>query len=117
MRSMNWKEPVIENVVINGKFFPRIGKLRIAGIPYKGASLKALAEFCGERTECSYCWEMKTTCGRWEQAGGEAVLRFLLIVQQSACLPGTLMETASTAGNTGFWSITKTLKKIQRGHA
>mgnify|MGYP007100772681 CR=1 FL=1 len=44
MRSMNWKEPVIENVVINGKFFPRIGKLRIAGIPYKGASLKALAE-------------------------------------------------------------------------
>lgn len=73
MRSMNWKEPVIENVVINGKFFPRIGKLRIAGVPYKGASLKALAEFCGERTECSYCWEMKTTCGRWEQAGGEAV--------------------------------------------
>ena len=73
MRSMNWKEPVIENVVINGKSFPRLGKLRIAGVPRKGEELQALAEFCGERTECSYCWEIQTSCGQWKQAGGEAV--------------------------------------------
>ena len=32
--------------------------------------LQALAEFCGERTECSYCWEIQTSCGQWKQAGG-----------------------------------------------
>ena len=33
MRSMNWKDSVVDDVVINGKCFPRPGGVRILGVP------------------------------------------------------------------------------------
>ena len=33
LRSMNWKDAVVENVTINGKRFPRPGYVRILGVP------------------------------------------------------------------------------------
>ena len=44
MRSMNWKEPVVDDVVINGKCFPRPGGVRILGVPVRGLSLIHISE-------------------------------------------------------------------------
>ncbi|MGM9603961.1 MAG: glycoside hydrolase family 28 protein, partial [Faecousia sp.] len=38
LRSMNWQDAVVENVVINGKRFPRPGYVRILGVPAPGGS-------------------------------------------------------------------------------
>ena len=43
MRSMNWKEPVVDDVIINGKSFPRPGGVRILGVPVNGETVKAEA--------------------------------------------------------------------------
>ena len=40
MRSMNWKEPVVDDVIINGKSFPRPGGVRILGVPVNGETVK-----------------------------------------------------------------------------
>ena len=49
LRSMNWQNPIIENVIINGKQFPRPGWVRILGVLSPGAQLKAEGDaFPGE---------------------------------------------------------------------
>lgn len=57
MHSMNWKDPVVENVVINGQRFPRPGKVRILGLPVKDRQVKASAQICGGDGECQFIWE------------------------------------------------------------
>lgn len=75
MRSMNWKEPVIEQVVINGKSFPRPGNVRILGIPAAGETVSASAEGCGGSGQCVYIWHTRTEDAGWQQAGeGECFL-------------------------------------------
>lgn len=68
MRSMNWKDPVVENVVINRKKFPRPQKVRIAGVPKEGSRVEALAEICGGRGECRFTWEVSRAGESWEAA-------------------------------------------------
>lgn len=66
MRSMNWKDPVVEQVVINGKRFPRPGKVRILGVPEHGKTVSVSAEFCGGREECKFLWEISTDRKKWK---------------------------------------------------
>lgn len=69
MRSMNWKDPVIEKVVINGKQFPRPGSVRILGIPAAGELSTAAAENCGGQAECSFFWHTSADGSYWQPAG------------------------------------------------
>jgi len=70
MRSMNWKNPVIENVVINGKRFPRPGSVRILGVPEKGSTVKAFALCNGGAGTCAYIWQASVDKKVWEDCGG-----------------------------------------------
>ena len=58
MRSMNWEDPVVEDVQINGKPFPRPGKVRILGVPVEGHAVQACAEYCGGEGELYFTWEV-----------------------------------------------------------
>lgn len=69
MRSMNWKDPVIENVVINGKSFPRPGSVRILGVPRKGSTVAASAVCSGGIGSCDYRWQISGDGSAWEDCG------------------------------------------------
>lgn len=69
MRSMNWKDPVIEQVMINGRRFPRPGKVRILGIPVEREQVEASAEVCGGQGECGYAWDISEDGTKWSRAG------------------------------------------------
>ena len=66
MRSMNWKEPVVEQVVINGKKFPRPGKVRILGVPVRGGEVAASAENCGGQARCTFFWQLSSNGADWD---------------------------------------------------
>ncbi len=70
MRSMNWKDPVIEHVVINGKEFPRPGHVRILGVPLRGRTVEACAENCGGKEPCRFRWQVSADGADWEDKGG-----------------------------------------------
>lgn len=69
MRAMNWKNPVIENVTINGQRFPRPGKVRILGVPVEGEQVAAAAEHCGGQGDCGFIWDVSEDGTRWDGAG------------------------------------------------
>lgn len=69
MRSMNWKEPVMENVIINGKAFPRPGSVRILGVPVQGREVEASAKLCGEGADCRFYWQVSPDGSSWSDAG------------------------------------------------
>lgn len=75
LRSMNWKQACVENVVINGKPFPRPGYVRILGVPAPGGQVTAAAECCGTQRLLVYRWEMCTTQDHWQAAGSGPVLQ------------------------------------------
>lgn len=75
MRSMNWKDPVVEQVEINGKRFPRPGYVRILGVPFEGTKVKGAWESCGGQTECTLKWQVSSDGETWEDGGlGEEFL-------------------------------------------
>lgn len=69
IRGMNWSCPVVENVVINGRRFPRPGKVRILGVPAEHGKITASAEFCGGHGQCGFAWEISEDGKNWEEAG------------------------------------------------
>lgn len=66
---MNWSCPVVENVVINGRRFPRPGKVRILGVPAEHGRISASAEFCGGHGQCGFAWEISEDGKTWGEAG------------------------------------------------
>ena len=58
MRSMNWKDPVIRQVFINGMAFPRPGRVRILGVPQAAGQVSASAENCGGEGKCRFWWQV-----------------------------------------------------------
>ena len=93
MRSMNWKDAVVENVEINGKVFPRPGYVRILGVPRPGERVQASAQYLGGDGRLCYRWEVSADGNVWSGAGeGE-----FMEVPQGACWVRLLAEDA--AGN------------------
>ncbi|MDO4330735.1 MAG: glycoside hydrolase family 28 protein [Lachnospiraceae bacterium] len=69
MRSMNWKDPVIEQVRINGKSFPRPGCVRILGVPREGCEVKASSQVCGGPSACTFRWQFAEEREKWKEGG------------------------------------------------
>ncbi len=69
MRSMNWVNPIIENVVINGMNFPRPCNVRILGVTLFGNRVNASADFCGDKVKCEFYWEASKNGTEWEHLG------------------------------------------------
>ena len=71
IRCMNWKDPVVENVVINGSHFPRPISVRITDVPQAGEWCHAQARLCDGVGEYRYFWEY---CGQdevWKKLDGD----------------------------------------------
>lgn len=57
LRAVNWQNPVLENVVINGMKYPAPSDTRMEGIPAAGMSVKADAILLGgDQTSLDYEW-------------------------------------------------------------
>ncbi len=69
MRSMNWKDAVVENVILNGKRFPRPGHVRILGIPKPEQTVTAYAECCGIDHPLTYTWKASADGIVWQTVG------------------------------------------------
>lgn len=69
LRSMNWENAVVENVVINGLTFPRPGFVRILGVPFPGAKVTASAQSLGGNEQLTYLWETSRDGRSWKAAG------------------------------------------------
>lgn len=74
VRFMNWQDPVIENVLINGKRFPRPVSVRILGVPTPGAPVTAEAA-CITEQSLSYIWESSPDGKVWTRCGKEKQLK------------------------------------------
>lgn len=75
LRSMNWQDAVVENVVINGKRFPRPGYVRILGVPSPGGNIGASAESCGTQKPLRFLWECSEDNMLWRICGnGEKLM-------------------------------------------
>ena len=67
MRSMNWQDPVVEQVTINGLAFPRPGKVRVLGIPFAGEPAAASCQVLGGSGRCQFVWEVSEDGTAWRQ--------------------------------------------------
>ena len=68
LRSMNWDNSIVENVLINDKAFPRPTHVHIATLPQPGSTLFATADYCGPEA-LSYKWFVSTDGEVWKHAG------------------------------------------------
>lgn len=71
MRSMNWENPLVEHVTINGKEYPRPGSVRILGVTMEGETVKAASKPLGGCADCRYIWEVSADRHAWKEAGRE----------------------------------------------
>lgn len=59
LRAMNWENPVLENVKINGVPYPRPTEAHILGIPCPGGRVTAAAQFLGgDERNIEFSWWM-----------------------------------------------------------
>lgn len=65
----NCKNPVIDNVTINGKGFPRPSKVRLAGIPVKGERVRACAQTSSSGETCAFSWYESQDGETWKNVG------------------------------------------------
>lgn len=68
LHGMNWQNPVLENVCINGKCFPRPEFVRILGVPAPGAVLEPYAAAFGQPLACRWLWQTAREGGPWKDA-------------------------------------------------
>lgn len=60
IRAVNWQDPVMEDVLLNGKKYPRPMQVRMSGVPAPGHSIKGMAEIPGgHEDQLSYRWILK----------------------------------------------------------
>ena len=57
IRALNWEDPVMENVTINGKTYPRPVETKILGVPVPGERIEGSSTLLGgEDTDLSSKW-------------------------------------------------------------
>ena len=71
LRSLNWQDPLLENVQINGKPYPRPGFVRILGIPRPGEPCQATAQHCGGSEQLTFHWVAEGSDGNRKTGEGE----------------------------------------------
>lgn len=106
MRSMNWKNPVMEQVTINGKRFPRPGKVRILGVPVCGNMVQAKAESCGNDADFKFVWQVLTDKKEWKDAGNGKEFSVPYDIQQ------VRVKAIDCAGNEEFSRSYRVLSPI-----
>ena len=73
IRALNWENPVMENVSINGKNYPRPVEAKILGIPIPGNKIEGSCVLIGgDNDDLSYQWLIASSQdGSYEPAGIE----------------------------------------------
>ena len=62
IRALNWEDPVMENVTINGKTYPRPVETKVQGVPVPGQVITGSSTLLGgEDTDLIYKWMVSDT--------------------------------------------------------
>ncbi|MBM6715342.1 glycoside hydrolase family 28 protein [Gemmiger formicilis] len=88
--AQNWKDPVLEDVFLNGRPYPRPYGVHILGIPAPGAELHAASNSCVPGTPPAYRWQFCPPGGAWRDCGTGTVFR---------------LSAAMQAGRLRLWAI------------
>lgn len=73
IRALNWEDPVMENVSINGKTYPRPVDTKVIGVPAPGEKIEGSSVLLGgDNADLSYQWLVADSeDGSYEPAGVE----------------------------------------------
>lgn len=71
VRALNWENPILENVSINGKTYPRPVETKVLGVPVPGAKIEASSVLLGgDNEDLTYEWRMADSAdGTFEAVG------------------------------------------------
>ncbi|MDO5407926.1 MAG: glycoside hydrolase family 28 protein [Eubacteriales bacterium] len=71
VRALNWKNPILDNVSINGKTYPRPVETKILGVPVVGSKVEGSSVLLGgDNADLSYKWLMADAAdGTFEEVG------------------------------------------------
>ena len=85
IRALNWEDPVMENVTINGKTYPRPVETKILGVPVPGQRIEGSSTLLGgEDTDLSSKWLISDSAdGDYHSSASAAAMRFPLIWPES----------------------------------
>lgn len=85
IRALNWEDPVMENVTINGKTYPRPVETKILGVPVPGQRIEGSSTLLGgEDTDLSNKWLISDSAdGDYHSSASAAAMRFPLIWPES----------------------------------
>lgn len=102
MRGMNWLDPLVDNVIINGKSFPRPGCVRILGVPAAGTKVKAGAGSSGGDMHFRYLWQTSPDRVSWRQVQeGES----FTVPEEAAYLQVTAMDEKGNAETSHVYRV------------
>lgn len=85
IRALNWEDPVMENVTINGKTYPRPVETKILGVPVPGQRIEGSSTLLGgEDTDLSSKWLISDSAdGDYHSSVSAAAMRSPLIWPES----------------------------------
>lgn len=85
IRALNWEAPVMENVTINGKTYPRPVETKILGVPVPGQRIEGSSTLLGgEDTDLSSKWLISDSAdGDYHSSASAAAMLFPLIWPES----------------------------------
>ena len=71
IRALNWEDPILENVTINGQTYPRPVETKMTGIPVPGAKVEGSSVLLGgDSSDLTYEWQMADSAdGTFETVG------------------------------------------------
>lgn len=71
VRALNWEDPILENVTINGQTYPRPVETKMTGIPVPGAKVEGSSVLLGgDSSDLTYEWQIADSAdGTFEAAG------------------------------------------------
>lgn len=109
IRALNWEDPILENVSINGKSYPRPVETKMIGTPVPGEKIEGSSVLLGgDSSELTYEWKMADAVdGSYETVGTDKTFS----VPADAAGKYLTLTAADKKGNTQTSMAYKILKE------
>ena len=109
IRALNWEDPILENVSINGKSYPRPVETKMIGTPVPGEKIEGSSVLLGgDSSELAYEWKMADAVdGSYETVGTDKTFS----VPADAAGKYLTLTAADKKGNTQTSMAYKILKE------
>lgn len=127
IRALNWENPILENVSINGKSYPRPVETKIIGVPLPGEKIEGSSVLLGgDNGDLSYQWLMADSKdGNYESVGTDRMFdvpqdaagKYIKLSvtdkkgNEDTSIPYKVLKEAKAAGTEGNTEILRAASK------